>query len=103
MSLNWFIRAVVTQIVGQTDDGEDGGSAGEAKIESVKMSTKDGGEKCSGFQMPLHYPRYKKEDYMKMEEWKVDLLLKEYGLSFNGSMEEKRNYAMGTFLWPSEL
>ncbi|KAH7660614.1 hypothetical protein IHE45_15G004600 [Dioscorea alata] len=99
MGLNWFIRAVVTQIVGQTDD-----STGEVKIESVKMSNKDGGEKCSsGFQMPLHYPRYKKEDYMKMEEWKVDLLLKEYGLSFYGSMEEKRNYAMGTFLWPSQL
>lgn len=62
-----------------------------------------GKERCGGFQMPLHYPRYKKEDYMKMEEWKVDLLLKEYGLSFYGSMEEKRNYAMGTFLWPSQL
>lgn len=56
----------------------------------------------SGFQMPLHYPRYKKADYQKMEEWKVDLLLKEYGLSFQGSLEEKREFAMGAFLWPDQ-
>ncbi|KGN49041.1 uncharacterized protein LOC105435946 [Cucumis sativus] len=56
----------------------------------------------SGFQMPLHYPRYKKSDYQKMEEWKLDLLLKEYGLSFEGSLEEKRAFAMGAFLWPDQ-
>ncbi|OAY80807.1 hypothetical protein ACMD2_07066 [Ananas comosus] len=44
--------------------------------------------------MPLHYPRCKKEDYMKMEEWRLDLLLR--------SME-KRDYAMGAFLWPDQL
>jgi hypothetical protein len=26
---------------------------------------------CS-FQMPLHYPRYKKADYEAMPEWRVD-------------------------------
>ncbi|KAJ0963534.1 hypothetical protein J5N97_028656 [Dioscorea zingiberensis] len=57
----------------------------------------------AGFKMPLHYPRYKKEDYMKMEEWKVDMLLKEYGLPCKGTLQEKRAYAMTTFLWPSQL
>ncbi|KAG6594704.1 hypothetical protein SDJN02_10674, partial [Cucurbita argyrosperma subsp. argyrosperma] len=56
----------------------------------------------SGFQMPLHYPRYNKADYQKMEDWKVDLLLKEYGLSFHGSLEEKRAFAMGAFTWPDQ-
>ena len=32
--------------------------------------------------MPLHYPRYTKRDYEKMEEGKLDLLLKQYGLCF---------------------
>ncbi|MQM07041.1 hypothetical protein Taro_039876 [Colocasia esculenta] len=57
----------------------------------------------SGFQMPLHYPRYKREDYEKMEGWKLDVLLREYGLSFDGSLHDKRAYAMGTFLWPDQL
>ncbi|KAI5583447.1 hypothetical protein POPTR_006G017700v4 [Populus trichocarpa] len=57
---------------------------------------------CTGFQMPLHYPRYAKADYEKMEEWKVDMLLREYGISFKGNLEEKRAYAMGAFLWPDQ-
>ncbi|KAL4368246.1 hypothetical protein GQ457_05G031260 [Hibiscus cannabinus] len=36
-----------------------------------------GTQAVSGFQMPLHYPRYTKADYEKMEEWKVDVLLRE--------------------------
>ncbi|KAH7530039.1 hypothetical protein JRO89_XSUnG0026800 [Xanthoceras sorbifolium] len=56
----------------------------------------------SGFQMPLHYPRYSKADYETMEEWKIDMLLGEYGLRFDGSPDEKRAYAMGTFLWPDQ-
>ncbi|KAI3853114.1 hypothetical protein MKW92_023478 [Papaver armeniacum] len=67
-----------------------------------KMSAKSGAS--SGFQMPLHYPRYKKSDYEKMEEWKVDMLLREYGLdNFKGTLDEKREFAMGTFLWPDQL
>ncbi|KAL9320744.1 hypothetical protein ACSQ67_012583 [Phaseolus vulgaris] len=58
------------------------------------------GEPCSGFQMPLHYPRYTKQEYESMEEWKVELLLKQYGLSIKGSVDEKRAFAMGAFLWP---
>lgn len=55
------------------------------------------------FRLPLHYPRYKKGDYEKMEEWKLDNLLGQYGLAFDGSLEDKRAYAMGTFLWPHQL
>jgi hypothetical protein len=58
---------------------------------------------CETFQVPLDYPRYKKQDYERMEVWKLDQLLREYGLVVNGSVEEKRAYAMGTFLWPGEI
>ncbi|KAF5179932.1 cytoplasmic tRNA 2-thiolation protein [Thalictrum thalictroides] len=54
------------------------------------------------FQMPLHYPRYKKADYDKMEEWKVDMLLKQYGICCDGTVDEKRSFAMGAFLWPDQ-
>ncbi|KAL3821114.1 hypothetical protein ACJIZ3_007019 [Penstemon smallii] len=57
----------------------------------------------AAFQMPLHYPRYVKSDYEKMEEWKLDMLLREYGLNFNSSLEEKRRFAMGAFLWPDQF
>ncbi|CAL5038761.1 unnamed protein product [Urochloa decumbens] len=59
---------------------------------------------CSSyaFQMPLHYPRYKKEDYEAMPEWRVDCLLREYGLPVTGDLESKRKFAMGTFLWPDQ-
>ncbi|KAK7276953.1 hypothetical protein RIF29_18102 [Crotalaria pallida] len=53
-----------------------------------------------GFQMPLHYPRYDKADYESMEDWKLDMLLKEYGLIFKGTLDEKRAFAIGTFFWP---
>ncbi|XP_050228925.1 uncharacterized protein LOC126678096 [Mercurialis annua] len=59
--------------------------------------------KCSFFQMPLHYPRFKKSDYETMPEWKLDCLLKEYGLPIVGDVNHKRRFAMGAFLWPSEL
>lgn len=57
-----------------------------------------------GFQMPLHYPRYTKADYEKMEEWRLDLLLKQYGLTAvsKGTLQEKRAYAIGAFLWPDQ-
>ncbi|OMO64337.1 Nucleotide-sugar transporter [Corchorus capsularis] len=55
---------------------------------------------CGHFQMPLHYPRYTKADYDAMPEWKIDCLLKEYGLPITGDVEQKRKFAMGAFLWP---
>ncbi|KAG1335161.1 hypothetical protein COCNU_03G012800 [Cocos nucifera] len=59
-----------------------------------------GKERCGGyFLMPLHYPRYTKADYQTMPEWKVDRLLRDYGLPVFGDLAQKRDFAMGTFLW----
>ncbi|KAK7287406.1 hypothetical protein RIF29_00680 [Crotalaria pallida] len=55
---------------------------------------------CGHFQMPLHYPRYTKTDYEAMPEWRLDCLLKEYGLPIMGDVQQKRKFAMGAFLWP---
>ena len=52
------------------------------------------------FQMPLHYPRYTKDDYQHMPETTLDRLLAEYGLSVKGDIARKREFAIGTFLWP---
>ncbi|XP_027338233.1 uncharacterized protein LOC113852192 [Abrus precatorius] len=76
---------------------------GEAKSLKGSSSNEVANEyPSSGFQMPLHYPRYTKPDYESMEEWKVNLLLMQYGLSFKGTLDEKRAFAMGTFLWPDQ-
>ena len=56
----------------------------------------------AGFRMPLHYPRYKKADYETMPEWRVDCLLREYGLPVAGDLRAKREFAMGAFLWPNQ-
>jgi hypothetical protein len=58
--------------------------------------------RCCSFQMPLHYPRFKKSDYETMPEWKLDCLLNEYGLPVAGDVTQKRKFAMGAFLWPSQ-
>ncbi|KAJ4825997.1 hypothetical protein Tsubulata_027590 [Turnera subulata] len=59
-------------------------------------------QRCGGgyFQMPLHYPKYSRSDYQAMPEWKLDRLLSEYGLPVIGSLEDKRKFAMGAFVWP---
>ncbi|KAK9141185.1 hypothetical protein Scep_010866 [Stephania cephalantha] len=51
------------------------------------------------FEMPLHYPRYTKDDYEHMPEWKLDRLLDQYGLPVIGDAKQKRSFAMGAFLW----
>jgi len=56
-----------------------------------------GGQCC--FQMPLHYPRYSREEYEAMPEWQLDRLLSEYGLPATGTVHHKRTFAMGAFLW----
>lgn len=63
-----------------------------------------GGGGCGGssFRMPLHYPRYKKAEYEAMPEWRVDCLLREYGLPVDGNLDAKRRFAMGAFLWPDQ-
>ncbi|XP_073282192.1 uncharacterized protein [Primulina huaijiensis] len=55
----------------------------------------------SGFQMPLHYPKYTKNEYQEMPEWMLDRLLAEYGLPAIGDLAHKRDFAMGAFLWPT--
>ena len=55
-------------------------------------------ERCEDFQMPLHYPRYTKADYETMPEWKLDCLLRDYGLPIIGDVDHKRMFAMGSFL-----
>ncbi|MCL7021387.1 hypothetical protein MKW94_013833 [Papaver nudicaule] len=52
--------------------------------------------------MPLHYPRYKKSDYESMPEWQLDCLFIQYGLPVQGDLEYKRNYAISSFLWPTQ-
>ncbi|KAJ4823812.1 hypothetical protein Tsubulata_005658 [Turnera subulata] len=58
--------------------------------------------KSTSFQMPLHYPRYKEIDYETMPEDRLDCLFKAYGLPVFGDVNEKRKFAMGAFLWPSD-
>jgi len=78
-------------------------------MESVKMGANPvpNGQgqqlRCASsyFQMPLNYPRYTKADYEKMPEWKLDRLFTEYGLPVTGNLAQKRSFAIGAFLWPS--
>ncbi|XP_074279762.1 uncharacterized protein LOC141605030, partial [Silene latifolia] len=55
----------------------------------------------NNFQMPLHYPRYTKDDYQQMPETTLDRLLAEYGLTVQGDITFKREFAIGAFLWPT--
>ncbi|GJN06478.1 hypothetical protein PR202_ga24207 [Eleusine coracana subsp. coracana] len=68
------------------------------KQSSTSTSREQGGCRHH-FQMPLHYPRYSKEDYEAMPEWQLDSLLSEYGLPVAGTLQHKRTYAIGAFLW----
>ncbi|XAR67377.1 hypothetical protein NMG60_11002109 [Bertholletia excelsa] len=52
----------------------------ESPNEKQAQEAHTGPEGDRMFRMPLHYPRYRKEDYERMEGWKVDMLLQEYGL-----------------------
>ncbi|WOL08297.1 hypothetical protein Cni_G17050 [Canna indica] len=56
-------------------------------------------DESSYFRMPLHYPRYTRADYESMPEWKLNCLLREYGLPVAGDVDDKRKFAMGAFLW----
>ncbi|KAM1563790.1 hypothetical protein ACFX10_038168 [Malus domestica] len=67
----------------------------------VNEKTSKNNTPCN-FQMPLHYPRYRKSDYEGMPEWKLDCLLQQYGLPVIGDVNQKRKFAMGAFLWPSQ-
>ncbi|KAG6730221.1 hypothetical protein I3843_01G068000 [Carya illinoinensis] len=64
-----------------------------------RANGQQGKDRCGHFQMRLHYPRYTKDAYETMPEWKLDCLLKEYGLPMVGDVEQKREFALGSFLW----
>ncbi|KAJ8479697.1 hypothetical protein OPV22_023424 [Ensete ventricosum] len=53
------------------------------------------------FQMPVRYPTYTQADYETMPEWKLNCILREYGLPVTGDIDDKRRFAMGAFLWPA--
>lgn len=101
MALSWVVSIANTITLGN--------SKSLSSIEFNKNQTSQSMNSVSNeknfefFQMPLHYPKYTKDDYEKMEEWKIDALLKEYGLDFQGTVDEKRRFAVGAFLWPDQL
>jgi hypothetical protein len=87
---------VILQQQHQPKAGKPAAAAGDGQHQQ------QGGGGGSSFRMPLHYPRYKKADYEAMPEWRVDCLLREYGLPADGDLDSKRRFAMGAFLWPSQ-
>ncbi|KAK9084630.1 hypothetical protein Sjap_025041 [Stephania japonica] len=106
MALNWLVHTVCAATFGySSNDVKLRHESGVSYVDGSSTNKKDfnGGRCASEFQMPLHYPRYKKNDYENMEEWRLDMLLSQYGLSCEGSLEEKRSFAMGAFLWPDQL
>ncbi|CAN8269510.1 unnamed protein product [Cochlearia groenlandica] len=90
MSLSWLVNFIPSHAKNKQ----------ETSVENLEQN---GVVKASsnGFKMPLHYPKYTKDDYAKMEEWRLDLLLLDYGLlAFHDTtLPEKRVFAMETFLW----
>ncbi|KAM7488839.1 hypothetical protein LguiB_026323 [Lonicera macranthoides] len=104
---NWLLHSayyIILIVLGSSSpiiDNYNNKMEGDTTTSSSSGDKGKGGE--GGFQMPLHYPRYRKHDYEMMEEWKIDLLLHQYGLTFCGTLPQKRAYAMGAFLWPNQL
>uniref|UniRef100_A0A5B7BA53 DUF7722 domain-containing protein n=1 Tax=Davidia involucrata TaxID=16924 RepID=A0A5B7BA53_DAVIN len=115
MALKWFLNSAYTIVFGNSSADVSNqlseniitcpkGKQIQGIVENTKEMMTCSTEKCPTlvFQMPLHYPRYTKADYEKMEEWKVDMILREYGLSFEGTLQEKRSFAVGAFIWPDQ-
>ncbi|KAG0490734.1 hypothetical protein HPP92_007597 [Vanilla planifolia] len=99
MALRWFLQAATAMIIDKPSDDHVDPTMKKKKTEDlVKVKN----VRYEGFRMPLHYPRYKKEDYERMDECKLDMLLREYGLEVEAPLEEKKSFAMGAFLWPNQ-
>jgi hypothetical protein len=65
-------------------------------------SSYGGKREDSCFEMPLHYPRYSKEEYERMPEWQLDRLLSEYGTDCPSPARSTRSApspCMAAFLW----
>ncbi|MED6197539.1 hypothetical protein PIB30_057405 [Stylosanthes scabra] len=101
MAVRWFVH-LACHVLGYPIDDKTNEGRKQQVVGLSQQEYHSSSSSCSGFQMPLHYPRYTKRDYETMEEWKVDLLLEQYGLSFKGTLHDKRAFAMGTFLWPDQ-
>lgn len=105
MALNWLLHSAYNIVLGYPHvktTKEEVSKSMKLSYDNDKESTRS--MDVSDFQMPLHYPRYNKMDYSKMEEWRVDLLLQQYGLKVEAkSIDEKRAFAMGAFLWPDQI
>ncbi|XP_030441548.1 uncharacterized protein LOC115663699 [Syzygium oleosum] len=120
MAFKWLLSSAFIQVLGIAEETVEEKEKGKANNgcsngrrtrdqaqRSGKADSKDRAEELASatrFQMPLHYPRYTKADYEKMEEWRLDLLLQEYGMNCQcqGSLDEKRAFAIGAFLWPDQ-
>ncbi|KAK1350610.1 Melanin-concentrating hormone receptor [Heracleum sosnowskyi] len=101
MALNWLLHSAYNIVLGYPHVKTTKEEVAKSMSLSFGNNTKTD---VSNFQMPLHYPRYSKTDYLKMEEWRVDLLLQQYGLNFEAkNIDEKRAFAMGAFLWPDQI
>ncbi|KAL9681623.1 hypothetical protein QQ045_013409 [Rhodiola kirilowii] len=80
--VKWFVCMWFGTIIGSGEESSKPSNGGN-------LSDK----KSSGFQLPLNYPRFTKLDYEKMDEVRLKLLLAEYGLKFEGTIDELRAYA----------
>lgn len=106
MALNWVsnYNILPCYLITQTTTYPNHNLKDYKKSETENPNTKNN-VLMDDFRVPLHYPRYTKEDYAKMEEWKLDMLLGQYGFDHHvkGNLDEKRQFAMGAFLWPDQL
>ncbi|KAL1200495.1 hypothetical protein V5N11_009672 [Cardamine amara subsp. amara] len=101
MEMKWLFTSALTQMFGYSNHMDQTRHCGSTRCKIIKMMKKE--EFPSGFQVPLHYPKYSKSDYEAMNDLSLDLLLRQYGFSFEGSLEDKRVFAIESFLWPDQL
>ncbi|CAH8323584.1 unnamed protein product [Eruca vesicaria subsp. sativa] len=101
MGMKCLIPSAFTQMFGCSSNQTNQTRNLVSRHNKIKMMEKE--KFPSGFQVPLHYPKYSKSDYEAMDDLTLDLLLTQYGISFEGSLEDKRVFAMESFLWPDQL
>ncbi|KAG7534356.1 hypothetical protein ISN45_Aa08g019190 [Arabidopsis thaliana x Arabidopsis arenosa] len=101
MEIKFLFTTAFTQMFGYSNHMDQTSNCQSSRNKIIKMMKKE--EFPSGFQVPLHYPKYSKSDYEAMDDLRLDLLLKQYGFSFEGSLEDKRVFAIESFLWPDQL
>ncbi|ESQ42885.1 hypothetical protein EUTSA_v10015107mg [Eutrema salsugineum] len=100
METKWLFTSAFSQMFGYSNRMDQTSNCQNTRNKIMMMKKE---EFPSGFQVPLHYPKYSKSDYEAMDDLSLDLLLKQYGLSFEGSLDDKRVFAIESFLWPDQL